>query len=194
MIRDRELTHFLRIRLLTSIGLGAPASYWLWQTGRPEKHDDHGHGNHAEHAEPAQEESQEQAEAAPAGEAAPQPDPAPAMDAAAVQRIVDAAVAKTRAEGAEISVARDAVRPLVGELVAMDSAAAIYKVGLDHLKVDTADVPESGYKALFTAVAKTKATPVVAQDAAPTASLATDTALHDTAMMRTDGGDIRMAF
>lgn len=49
-------------RLLTSVGLGAPASWYLWQSG-PETGGHHGdHGEHAEHSEQeekAHEESQD---------------------------------------------------------------------------------------------------------------------------------------
>jgi hypothetical protein len=101
-------------------------------------------------------------------------DDPPAMDEATVATMIAAAVAKTRAEGVEIGIARDAVRPLVGELVAMDSAAAIYKVGLDHLKVDLTGVPDSGYKAMFGALAKATDKTPIAQDAAPTPSVLTE--------------------
>jgi len=51
-----------------------------------------------------------------------------------------------------------AVQPIIGTLAtAQDSAPAIYKLALDHLKVDLTGVPEDSYRALFMALPKPKA-------------------------------------
>lgn len=49
----------------------------------------------------------------------------------------------------------------------MDSAAAVYKLALDHLKVDVTGVPESAYGAMFRALPK-------AADPAPQPRVAMD--------------------
>jgi hypothetical protein len=109
----------------------------------------------------------------------PAPTPAPtdtppAMDAATVDTMIANAVKAAEARMAGIDEARTAVRPIVGELVAMDSAPAIYKVALDHMKVDLTGVPEVGYRGMFNAMAKATVKPTVAQDAAPAPTVATD--------------------
>ena len=78
----------------------------------------------------------------------------PAMDAAAIRR-------ETLREAAAIRDAERIVRPIIGELVvAQDSAAAVYKLALDHRKIGTKGVHPSAYRALVEMA--------VAQDAAPT--------------------------
>lgn len=44
--------------------------------------------------------------------------------------------------------AEEEVRPLIGAVVAQDSAEAVYKLALDAAKVDLTDVPPSAYRAL----------------------------------------------
>ena len=51
-------------------------------------------------------------------------------------------------------------------MLGQDSAAAVYKVALDHLKVDLAGVPESAYGAVLAAMPKPSATPLAAADSA----------------------------
>jgi hypothetical protein len=99
---------------------------------------------------------------------------APAMDSATVDNMIAAAVAAAEARMGELNIALNAVKPFVGELVAMDSAPAVYKVALDKMGVALDGVPEVGFKALFGAMAKTKATPPVAQDAAPEPTVMTE--------------------
>lgn len=69
----------------------------------------------------------------------------------------------------EADEANRAVRPVVGDIIAQDSAAEIYGFALDHLKVDHAGIKEvPALKALF-ALASSKMVspaPKVAQDAA----------------------------
>lgn len=71
--------------------------------------------------------------------------------------------------------AREAVRPLVGEVVAGDSAADVYKFGLEQLKVALDGVPAEAYGALFTSVYQTSLvtpkTPVLAADAESVSAL-----------------------
>lgn len=82
---------------------------------------------------------------------------------------MDAAIGKLRADLRAAEDAREAVRPLLGR-VASDSAAEIYGLALDHLKVDRAGVsdPVALGKLFAVAVAgkSDKAAPVVAQDSA----------------------------
>lgn len=75
---------------------------------------------------------------------------------------MDAAIARAKAEGATEAVTRmnairtaeKAVAPFVGEVVAMDSAAAVYKVALDAAGVDVTGVPEAAYGALVNLLPK----------------------------------------
>jgi hypothetical protein len=78
----------------------------------------------------------------------------PAMDAAQIDALVNAKVSAALANANNsaiahinaIAEAKEAVRPLVGEIaVAMDSAAAVYKVALDAGGVDIEGVPEAAY-------------------------------------------------
>lgn len=110
----------------------------------------------------------------------------PAMDEAAVKLAVDAAVAKAtadlltkdaadklaqdavtaaRAEVHALYAARKAVEPTVGE-VTMDTAEAVYRFALDHLKVDHKNIPAIALPALYEASAKA-APAAVALDTAP---------------------------
>lgn len=106
----------------------------------------------------------------------PEPDDKPkepevnktAMDAA-----IKAATDATRAELLAVRNAEIDVQPVIGVLaVAQDSAEAVYKMALDHMKVDLAGVDPSAYKAVFNAVkgqrtAEPQTSPrIVAQDSA----------------------------
>lgn len=86
---------------------------------------------------------------------------------------MDAAIAATRkATLREMGAIREAertVRPLIGEVtMSLDSAAAVYKLALDHADVDTTGVHPSAYKALVTllvaGVDTTEGKPKVALD------------------------------
>lgn len=76
------------------------------------------------------------------------------MDAAAVQALVDKAKTDTAAEQAAIRTAEREVRPFVGEIAAMDSAAAVYRFALDALKVDTKALPDEALGPLLRAMPK----------------------------------------
>jgi hypothetical protein len=79
------------------------------------------------------------------------------------QAAMDAAIAEATAKAANDAIARMqavreaeiAVEPFIGKLAtAQDSAAAVYKLALDHLKVDYSGVPEEAYRALLLALPK----------------------------------------
>lgn len=82
---------------------------------------------------------------------------------------VDAAMDGLRKELREAEEARRDVRAIVGDVMGMDSAAAVYGFALDHMKVDRAGVESApALRALFKVAASHKvASPVrVAQDSA----------------------------
>lgn len=82
---------------------------------------------------------------------------------------VDAAMDGLRKELREAEEARRDVRTIVGDVMGMDSAAAVYGFALDHMKVDRAGVEGApALRALFKVAASHKvASPVhVAQDSA----------------------------
>lgn len=69
---------------------------------------------------------------------------------------------------AELDKARSAVRPVVGEVIGMDSAADVYKFALKHMNVDFAGMPDAGLSKLFSVAATKKSEPSrpVAMDSA----------------------------
>ncbi len=84
---------------------------------------------------------------------------------------MDAAIEKVKADQKAIRQAEKDVFPFVGEIVAQDSAEAIYKIALDAAKVDTSGMEPSAYKHVLlnlpkpgAAIAAPKGT--LAQDAA----------------------------
>jgi len=87
---------------------------------------------------------------------------------------VAAAMDAMRKEFREANEARVDVRPVVGDVLGMDSAADIYGFALDHLKIDRKDVAGApALRALFRVAASRPAiasTPTVAQDSAGAAS------------------------
>lgn len=87
-----------------------------------------------------------------------------AMDSKTIRRLAGRDVL---AEVAAIRTAEKEVQPLVGELVAMDSAADVYKVGLVALGVDASKIPASAYAETFRAVnaGRGSASQPIAQDA-----------------------------
>lgn len=91
-----------------------------------------------------------------------------ANDAALVTMATDAALKAQRAEFAALRAAEAAVRPLVGELVACDSAETVYRTALTQLGVDHEGVHASALPALVAMAAKHKTNPrtVIAQDSA----------------------------
>ncbi|NKI68952.1 DUF2213 domain-containing protein [Collimonas pratensis] len=81
--------------------------------------------------------------------------------------------AKTIARLRGISEAEKIVKPFVGELVAMDSAEAVYKAALKTLGVDTKDIHPSAFKAVLMAQPKPDEVrkPVIAADSKPSTDL-----------------------
>ena len=97
------------------------------------------------------------------------------------KKAMDAAIAKTAADTEARVVARmhgvaeaqRLVRPVVGDVFGQDTAEGVFKIALDHMGVDTKDVPASGMKPLFQAVAKQKETsPAIGMDSASRKSFA----------------------
>lgn len=73
-----------------------------------------------------------------------------AMDAA-IRKTADDTRATTMAQFKAIREAEALVRPIVGEVAAMDSAADVYKLAMDTAKIDYEGVHESAYPALIRA-------------------------------------------
>ncbi|MFJ3048504.1 DUF2213 domain-containing protein [Herbaspirillum chlorophenolicum] len=99
----------------------------------------------------------------------------PAMDEATVQKLLAKNEAATVARMNAIRQAEKEVAPFIGEVVAQDSAAAVYKLALDHAKVDLTGVPEAAYSAMVKMLPKPGAkveSPRIAQDAASAADFA----------------------
>ncbi|WP_415556350.1 DUF2213 domain-containing protein [Gluconobacter oxydans] len=70
------------------------------------------------------------------------------MDAASVSRLVAAEVAKERLRNKLAQDAREAVRPLVGDVIGMDSAGDIYRYALKQTGHDATGIHESALPAL----------------------------------------------
>ena len=71
------------------------------------------------------------------------------------------------AEFHAVAEAREVVRPYIGAVpIAMDSAADVYKLALDHAKVDLTGVHPSAYRAILTNMAKPGSKAPLAMDAA----------------------------
>ena len=100
----------------------------------------------------------------------------PAMDAKAVARMVEGARKSALAEAAAIRTAEREVQPVVGELVAMDSASAVYAAGLEALGVDLTGLDAKSYGATFRAVkaARDAVVPTLAQDGRPSGNSRND--------------------
>ena len=91
-----------------------------------------------------------------------------AMDAA-IKKAVDATEKATIQRMNAIRVAEKEVAPLIGEVVAQDSAEAVYKIALDSAKVSTEGVHPSAYRAmvgLLVSQAEASNKPRVAMDSA----------------------------
>lgn len=88
-------------------------------------------------------------DAEPAGE--PDPDDKPAMDAKAVQAVVDAAVKAERARASATEAAKRATRHVLGDMIAMDSAGDIYRAALKQSGVDVAAIAEGHEQTAWTA-------------------------------------------
>jgi len=72
----------------------------------------------------------------------------PAMDRATTAKLVAMTVAELRTAEREVA-------PIIGEIkIACDSAAAVYKLALDHAKVDTTGVHPSAFRSMVAMLAK----------------------------------------
>jgi hypothetical protein len=91
-----------------------------------------------------------------------------AMDAV-INAAHDAAMKKFQA----IRQAEKDVQPIIGEVVAMDSAEAIYKLAIDHLGIDVTGVHPSAYPALIKMHKSKAEKPRIALDAAAASDFAT---------------------
>lgn len=92
-----------------------------------------------------------------------QPAPAAPVVVGITQDAMNAAVADAQTKTIErmnaIRVAEKDVHPFIGEIkVTMDSAADIYKLAFDHLKVDVSGIDPSAYRALLAAQPNPNAT------------------------------------
>jgi hypothetical protein len=86
---------------------------------------------------------------------------------------MDAMAAEMRAEFAAATQARIDVRPIVGDVIAQDSAEAIYDLALDEMKIEHKDVTGLAAKrAIFKAATANRA-------AQPAAVVAMDSAAFD---------------
>lgn len=81
----------------------------------------------------------------------------PAMDAAIALAVKDAE-ARTIAKMKAIKRAEDEVRPVIGSVVAQDSAEAVYKLALCHMKADLSGVEPSAYGAIYRNMAASQTT------------------------------------
>lgn len=107
-----------------------------------------------------------------------EPPPTPGTPPAPVtKQAMDAALAKAQKDGEQAAVARmtairtaeQECRPILGEIVAQDSAESVYKMALDAKGIDLTDTPPSAYRAMVKmALAQDQApqTPRVAMDSA----------------------------
>ena len=93
---------------------------------------------------------------------------------------MDAAIASAKSEVVKqmqaVRTAENEVRPLLGDVVALDTAADVYKLALDHLAIDVTDVHPSAYRAVvkhaMSTTGSVKAPEVVAMDSAASKSYA----------------------
>ena len=98
-----------------------------------------------------------------------------AMDAAAVSKVVEAAVAGARKQARDAAEAREVVRPYVGNVaVALDSGEAVFKAALEMLAVKTDGLHPTAYRAVLEAqpLPGQERRTRMAQDAAPGADFA----------------------
>lgn len=93
------------------------------------------------------------------------------LDSAAVQKLVDQAKSDALTEATAIRQAERDVFPDVGEVPAMDSASAYYKLALDARKVDLTGVEPALYGSLYRALPAATEAKRIAQDAKPSVGL-----------------------
>ena len=91
----------------------------------------------------------------------------PAMDAA-IRLAADSATKRAAENFRAVREAEQAVRPLIGDVVAMDSAEDVYRTALEQAEVDIAGVHPSAFPAMVRMAISQKenSRPVIAQDSA----------------------------
>lgn len=96
------------------------------------------------------------------------PDPDKAMDAASVQALVQAAVQAERERAASVERAKNETRHVLGDMIAMDSAADIYRAALQERGVDVASIAPGTEQVAWQAyTAAARAPAPLAMDSAP---------------------------
>lgn len=117
----------------------------------------------------------------PAADDAPEP-PAPdtvskpAMDAA-IKQATDSATRAAAENFRAVRMAESDGRPLIGEVVAMDSAEEVYRTALAQVGIETDGVHPSAYRSMVKYAVEQKqavATPRIAMDTAAASSFAAD--------------------
>ena len=90
-----------------------------------------------------------------------------AMDSA-IRLASDSATRKAAENFRAVREAEQAVRPLIGDVIAMDSAEDVYRTALEQCEVDIEGVHPSAYRSLVNQAIKNKENkrPVIAQDSA----------------------------
>jgi hypothetical protein len=96
----------------------------------------------------------------------------PAMKPEDVNATVEAAMDSMRVGFKQLEQAKVDVRPIVGDVIGMDSAEQVYRFALDQMSVDHKDMPAPGLRTMFNALkdrrAPAKHSPQMAQDSAAT--------------------------
>lgn len=96
---------------------------------------------------------------------------APYMKPEAVEEKVTAAMDSMRVEFRQLEQAKVDVRPVVGDVIGMDSAEEVYRFALGKMGHDHKDMPAAGLRTMFNAVKDVKASrpaPRIAEDSAAT--------------------------
>lgn len=119
----------------------------------------------------------------PAADDAPEP-PAPEADTvskpamdAAIKQATDSATRAAAENFRAVRMAESDVRPLIGEVVAMDSAEEVYRTALAQIGIETDGVHPSAYRSMVKYAVEQKqaiATPRIAMDTAAASSFAAD--------------------
>lgn len=95
----------------------------------------------------------------------------PGMKPEAVEEKVTAAMDSMRVEFRQLEQAKVDVRPIVGDVLGMDSAEEVYRFALGKMGHDHKDMPAAGLRTMFNAVKDVKASrpsPRIAEDSANT--------------------------
>lgn len=99
-------------------------------------------------------------------------DEVPAMKPEDVNATVEAAMDSMRVGFKQLEQAKVDVRPIVGDVIGMDSAEQVYRFALDQMSVEHKDMPALGLRTMFNALkdrrAPAKHSPQMAQDSAAT--------------------------